>query len=649
MCHTDTPKTQPGFRFAGLPAAGLLLALWTTAAPQALAQSAALAPDWRRVGNYLVEAGLASPAGGPVERVWYAADGSRLYAQTAAGRIYETADFETWRPSETSAPPESSSTAVNGPEAGLRLRAARGARLLYAMGRAAYRSEDDGATWHNLTEYRGQSLIGSGLTDLAVSPSDPEHIAVANSHGVWRSLDGGLSWTGLNEGLPNLPVRRILRVPGNGLSARIELAAPGTPVEAEWSNGRLKAWIPRGDSMADFEAELRSALGAILQNSVTAVAIEGDSIYAGGEEGRFWVSADRGRTWRSFRLADAGTVQRLWVNPAEPFRALAALASPGADGRGARIARTINGGAFWDDLTANLPAGSAWGVTADAPSGSVYVAADAGVFMTYADLNAAGPATPWTPLRGRLPDGPARDVRLDSAANQLWVALDGHGVFATLAPHRFRDPRIVNAADHSGRPAAPGSLLSVLGSRVSQARVGELEAPVLAAGDSESQIQVPFEATGSSLRLALLAAAADGSITRREIDLALRATSPAIFLDKEGAPMVLDADRGLLLDAGTPARAGSRIQILATGLGKVTPDWPTGLAAPLDNPPAVVAPVRVFVDRSPVEVTAATLASGYAGFYLVEVQLPEIVNAGPAELYIEVGGQASGRVSLLLE
>jgi uncharacterized protein (TIGR03437 family) len=361
-----------------------------------------------------------------------------------------------------------------------------------------------------------------------------------------------------------------------------------------------------------------------------------------------WVSADRGRTWRTFRLGDGGNVESIWASASDPYRALAAIASADGEGRGPRIARTINGGAFWDDLTANLPAGSAHGITADTGSGAVYAATDAGVFVTYADLVAAGPATGWTPLRGRLPDSPARDIRLDEGGNQLWVALEGHGLYATLAPHRFRDPRIVNAADRSGRPAAPGSLLSVLGARVSQARTGDLEAPVLGATETESQIQVPFEASGSLLRLALMAAAADGSITRREIGLALQATSPAIFIDKEGAPMVLDADRGLLLDPGTPARAGSRIQILATGLGRVTPDWPTGLAAPLDNPPDVAAPVRVFLDRAPVEVIRATLAPGYVGFYLVEVQLPEIVNSGPNELYIEVGGQASGRVTLLL-
>jgi uncharacterized protein (TIGR03437 family) len=63
----------------------------------------------------------------------------------------------------------------------------------------------------------------------------------------------------------------------------------------------------------------------------------------------------------------------------------------------------------------------------------------------------------------------------------------------------------------------------------------------------------------------------------------------------------------------------------------------------------VITPVRVFLDRTPVEVTRATLAPGYVGFYLVEVQLPSIVNSGPAELYIEAGGHESNRVRIYLE
>jgi uncharacterized protein (TIGR03437 family) len=43
------------------------------------------------------------------------------------------------------------------------------------------------------------------------------------------------------------------------------------------------------------------------------------------------------------------------------------------------------------------------------------------------------------------------------------------------------------------------------------------------------------------------------------------------------------------------------------------------------------------------------LAPGFVGFYLVEVEIPKIVNYGPAELYIEAGGQTSNRVRIYIE
>jgi uncharacterized protein (TIGR03437 family) len=48
-------------------------------------------------------------------------------------------------------------------------------------------------------------------------------------------------------------------------------------------------------------------------------------------------------------------------------------------------------------------------------------------------------------------------------------------------------------------------------------------------------------------------------------------------------------------------------------------------------------------------VTEASLAPGYIGFYLIEIQLPQVVNAGPAELYVEAEGQQSNRVRLYTE
>jgi uncharacterized protein (TIGR03437 family) len=202
----------------------------------------------------------------------------------------------------------------------------------------------------------------------------------------------------------------------------------------------------------------------------------------------------------------------------------------------------------------------------------------------------------------------------------------------------------VNAADFSTRPAAPGSLMSVLGGPVRSARVGDLEFPILATSDTATQIQVPFEVKGPSIALAL-----DAASGRLSIGLAVQPTSPAIFVDRDGAPMLLDADNGLMLDAANTAHSNARIQILATGLGRVKPEWTTGLAAPLENPPMVAAKMQAFLDRAPVTVTRATLAPGYVGLYLIELQLPALVNAGPAELYVLADGQESNRVRLYLQ
>ncbi|MEJ7606014.1 MAG: hypothetical protein WKF37_07045 [Bryobacteraceae bacterium] len=258
--------------------------------------------------------------------------------------------------------------------------------------------------------------------------------------------------------------------------------------------------------------------------------------------------------------------------------------------------------------------------------------------MNYLDLATTTPK--WMLLRA----GNASDVMLDAEGNQLYAAFDGPGVFATLAPHRTRDPRVVSAGDRVARAAAPGSLISVLGAYIKTARAGEHPATILAQDESESQLQLPFELSGDGVILAM--EAASGTV---QIGLPLKTVAPALFVDRDGLPLMLNADNGLVLDAGTPARSNGRLHILATGLGRVSPSWPNGLAAPIENPPKVSVPIKVYLDREPLEVTRATLAPGYVGLYLVEVRMPSIVNRGTSELYLEAADQPSNRVRIFLE
>jgi uncharacterized protein (TIGR03437 family) len=613
-------------------AAVLTAGLWAQGVPN---------PDWRRIGNAALELDLAGLATGPVERVWYSADGQRLLVQAPGGRRYQTVDFETWTAAADAAPPPMMSAVNRLPEGArfARGRTRTGIRQ-YAAGAQVWRSDDGGATWTNVTEWKAVSILGGDVIDLAVSPRDEEELVAAGKMGLWRSVDGGKSWSGLNDGLPNLPVRGVTQTGGGTTGLRVSLEGI-EDFEVEWAPGEKRAWKPVAPLVIEAEREARRWISAALGGPISAAGSSGGYVYAGDGNGRLWVSTNAGAAWSGPFETGGGEVEALFVDGRDPRVALASLdAKPG----GPRVLRTLNGGAFWDDLTANLPEGGARGVAADVETGAIYVATDRGLFHTSGSLTAAGPATPWALLSASLPAARVMDVKLDPAGNQLFVALEGYGVYAAMAPHRARNPKVVSAADLVGRAAAPGTLLSVLGAKVDGARAGQWAAPVLANTESESQIQVPFEVTGSTLALAL--ESRGGALT---IPLALGPVSPGLFVDRDGSPMILDADSGILLDAMNPARSGSRVQVLATGLGKVRPDWPTGLAAPLDSPPQVVAPVRVYVDRAPVEVKRATLAPGYIGFYLVEVQMPDIVNAGPAELYMEAAGVQSNRVRLYLE
>src|SRR5690349_5020937 len=72
-----------------------LAAALVLASSPARAQQAGL--EWRHLGNSAIEMALPSVATGPLDRVWYAPDGSQLYVRTNSGRVFATEDFEQWK------------------------------------------------------------------------------------------------------------------------------------------------------------------------------------------------------------------------------------------------------------------------------------------------------------------------------------------------------------------------------------------------------------------------------------------------------------------------------------------------------------------------------------------------------------------------
>jgi len=594
---------------------------------------------WRRVTTAAVELSLAGAATGPVEEVRYTAGG--LLIRTATGRWLETTDFETWRVAEAANLTDSGSvlapSGARAPEANARLAGTRQrpARV-YALGSAVWRSDDGGLNWRNVSFHKTSgSIVGDGLRQIAVSPEDADDVTVAGARGVYRSVDGGLTWSGLNDALPNLPLRRIYTVPENGRTLRA--AVQGLDGVIEWTPGEKAAWRRAAPQMSPGDPALqqtllRQVLGDRFGERVSFAVANGEYVYFGTESGRLGVSPDLMTSWR-FANANGG-ILALASDPADGQMAVATT-------QNGRILRTLNGGAIWDDITGDLPAGAVNGVAFDRAAGALYAATASGLYLTNTDLRSRAPETPWTRVDAGLPGAAVMDVKLNAPATQIYAAVEGWGVFSARAPHRRRDPKLVSAADQQPRAAAPGALMSVVGTGVKAARAGDAVVPVLASQEGEAQIQIPFNASGNQLNIALDA--------RWNLRVQLESTAPALFLDSDGAPVLIDADSGLMLDARTGLKAGARLQVMAAGLGRVRPDWPAGVPAPLANAPRVVAPVRIFVDRQPLEPLRSTLAPGYVGLYLVEFELPTLLNAGAAELYLEAGGRESNRTRLFVE
>ena len=404
-----------------------------------------------------------------------------------------------------------------------------------------------------------------------------------------------------------------------------------------WRNGVAVS----GDLTACESANCEDSLAHFI--SAFAAAGSGETIhYVGTSDGRIWVADGNFENWRESMTGlplERPAVVALYGHPSNPASAVAVFAGAA----GGRIFRTTNGGVFWDDLTANLPLGEVTSLAVSPETGALYAAGESGVFYTQADLLAPSEPLAWRGAGGNLPQATVGDLKLDAVSGRLYALVEGYGVYHVRAPEVLEALRVLNAADLSTRPAAPGGLITVVGGSVRGATVGGNMAPILSAGTNEAQLQVPFESSGDRLEVGVVTGSG-----RSVFGYPLAPVSPAIFADP-GGPLVLNAGTGRLLGANLPARAASQILILATGLGRVRPDWPTGVPAPLSDPPETVEPVKAYLNGAPLRVISSTLAGGYIGTYIVQVELPAVLNSGSGELTIEAGNRVSNAVRIFTE
>src|SRR5580700_11208926 len=159
VCHNGTVRVSICF---------LILAFGGVV--PASSQTPAQQPLWRPIGSSAVELMLAAPATGPVDQVWFSADGV-LYAKTRSKRVFETRDFESWSPATQPPDPTPVDTVAvpRLPEGGIQVvTVSSNPSRIYALGRQLFRSQDGGHSWDNLTAYGSQVVIGPGQNSVAI-------------------------------------------------------------------------------------------------------------------------------------------------------------------------------------------------------------------------------------------------------------------------------------------------------------------------------------------------------------------------------------------------------------------------------------------------------------------------------------------------
>ena len=105
-----------------------------------------------------------------------------------------------------------------------------------------WKTINGGGSWSNITS--GISVNLGQITDLAVDNTNPNNIYVTMSgysagNKVFVSHDGGVTWANYSTGLPNIPVNCILYVKNSPQALYV-----GTDVGVYYREGSMNAWIP---------------------------------------------------------------------------------------------------------------------------------------------------------------------------------------------------------------------------------------------------------------------------------------------------------------------------------------------------------------------------------------------------------------------
>jgi photosystem II stability/assembly factor-like uncharacterized protein len=222
-------------------------------------------------------------------------------------------------------------------------------------------------TWSGLAlRGIGPAVTSGRIVDIAVDPTDDKRffLAVA-SGGVWRTENGGTTWTPVFDGEGSYSIGCVTIDPKNPHVVWVGTGENNSQRSVGYGDGVYKS-VDGGATWTNVGLKASEHVAKILvhpeDSDVVYVAAQGPLWAPGGDRG-LYKTTDGGKTWTAVLTIDENTgVTDVVMDPRDPDTLVAAAYQRRrhvftliGGGPGSGLHKTTDGGRTWKKLTGGLP------------------------------------------------------------------------------------------------------------------------------------------------------------------------------------------------------------------------------------------------------------------------------------------------------